>query len=39
MTVRRMLPSARRLDAVQVVVHDVNDHGYSRIVELEAFDS
>jgi len=26
-------------DAVQVVVHDSNDHGYSRIVELEAYDS
>ncbi|TWD73042.1 hypothetical protein FB561_6927 [Kribbella amoyensis] len=24
-------------DAVQVVVHDSNDHGYSRIIELEAF--
>lgn len=26
-------------DAVQVVVLDSNDHGYSRIIELEAFDS
>jgi hypothetical protein len=26
-------------DAVQVVVLDSNDHGYSRIIELEAFSS
>ncbi|GAA1568025.1 discoidin domain-containing protein [Kribbella karoonensis] len=25
--------------AVQVVVHDSNDHGYSRIIELEAYDN
>jgi hypothetical protein len=27
----------RAVDAVRVVVHDSNDHGYSRIVELEAY--
>ncbi|MEU8222506.1 discoidin domain-containing protein [Kribbella sp. NPDC048915] len=29
----------RAVDAVRVVVHDSNDHGYSRIVELEAYAS
>ncbi|GAA1618608.1 hypothetical protein GCM10009789_85550 [Kribbella sancticallisti] len=24
-------------DAVQVVIHDANDHGYSRLIELEAY--
>jgi hypothetical protein len=27
----------RAVDAVQLVIHDSNDHGYSRIVELEAY--
>ncbi|HET6739743.1 MAG TPA: hypothetical protein VFH76_12440 [Kribbella sp.] len=27
----------RPVDAVQLVVHDSNDHGYSRIIELEAY--
>lgn len=27
----------RAVDAVQLVIHDSNDHGYSRIVELEVF--
>lgn len=25
------------VDAVQLVIHDSNDHGYSRIVEIEAY--
>ena len=29
----------RAVDAVQLVIHDSNDHGYSRIVELEAYDN
>jgi hypothetical protein len=29
----------RAVDGVQVVVHDSNDHGYSRIIELEAYGS
>ncbi|WP_329001115.1 hypothetical protein OHA18_42635 [Kribbella sp. NBC_00709] len=27
----------RAVDAVQLVIHDSNDHGYSRIIELEAY--
>lgn len=27
----------RPVDAVQLVIHDSNDHGYSRIIELEAY--
>jgi archaellum component FlaG (FlaF/FlaG flagellin family) len=27
----------RPVDAVQLVIRDSNDHGYSRIVELEAY--
>ncbi|NIK58337.1 discoidin domain-containing protein [Kribbella shirazensis] len=29
----------RAVDAVRLVIHDSNDHGYSRIVELEAYSS
>jgi hypothetical protein len=29
----------RAVDAVQLVIHDSNDHGYSRIVELEGYSS
>ncbi|MFI5694015.1 hypothetical protein ACIA58_19365 [Kribbella sp. NPDC051586] len=29
----------RPVDAVQLVIHDSNDHGYSRIIEVEAYSS